>query len=249
MDIWFYDRNHDGTVERIPEAEYEYYLDPTGKDWFFGPVNTRKAYWTDPYPGTIVKENIFVSHTRPVFVDDRVIAVVGTDFEYTRLQEELIQYEIYETGYAFVMNDGYDFIIHPLKDQYVNLMDINAGSYQWIIEKMETKESGMIDYQWIDNKDKRLVYTRLNNGWIIGIAVGIDEIYAPLRSHARNLIFASIILMALASYAGYRFSKRITDPLDRIVKQVQRIGQGDYSSHISEDLILDVTEIGILSDG
>lgn len=248
MDIWFFDGDGDGKTERVPQVKIEYYDDPAGKDWFFTPAKTKREFWTDPYPSTIVEDYTFVSHTKPVIIDDRVIAVVGTDFEYTRFENELINYQIYESGYAFLLNEYHKIIVHPLGNQYESILDIGDGEFDWIYQEMNRSESGVIEYTWLDGEDKILSYARLRNGWIIGLTANKREIYEGINAHAIRLTLVSVILMILISIIGFLSSRRITRPLEGIVNQVKNIGEGDYNSKISSELISDVTEIGILSD-
>ena len=130
----------------------------------------------------------------------------------------------------------YDFIIHPLKSQYANLLDIDDGRYNWIIEDMENNETGIVEYEWIDNDSKMLVFSRLGNGWILGIAVTRDEIYEPLNTHAQILVLVSLTMMALLSFIGYRFSKRMVNPLEKIVQQVKIIANSKLVAPITHSI-------------
>jgi len=250
-DVWYFDDNGDGINERIEEQDASFYEDRTGKEWYFVPMETKEAYWTDPYPEVDILPDsaiTWVTYGLPIFIDDVFIGVAGTDFKLTDLEEELRQLRVYDTGYAVLLNDRYEFIVHPNFETLTGFNEVDIDGKYTILEAMRKGDEGIVEYEWAGSEKKILSFKRLTNGWIMSVTTSRNEVLRPLLLHFTvmfSLLGAGLILIVIVA----RFlSSTITKPLEKLTTVVQHIGKGNYDAEIPRDYLDNKDEIGILSN-
>jgi len=247
-DIWFIDSDGDGELDRVPEAPLEYYDDDYDyKAWFYSPILEGKPVWTGPYLSTLGLKYTFISYTRPLYMDNQLIAVIGTDFIFDELKEEIENFNVYDTGYAFLLNDQYDFLIHPQFDDTNNLGTLEDGKYNYLIDRFNESNSGLIDYTWINNEQKLLAFSHISNDWIVGVTVERSVVFEQLNTHIQNMILIIIAGILIASLIAMYLSRFISKPIEELSFLIGAIGKGDYDTPIPAEYIKDTTEIGTLA--
>ncbi len=158
-DVWYADLHGTGRVFRQEEFDMSFYENPSPeKDWYFKAKELKRPYWTDPYRGNASFDShlIYISHTAPIYVDNKFVGVAGADFYFDELRNRIRDISLYETGYAVLFNDEMEALIHPTLEEGVSLKDINKGEYIWLVEKMEAGEP-VIEYTWVDGTQKLLL--------------------------------------------------------------------------------------------
>ena len=82
----YYTRDESGKFKIIPFAQDEIESDPVADYWYYGPIENKKALWTDPYYDYSVGDYL-ISYIEPIFIDDFPVAIIGIDINFTRLLE------------------------------------------------------------------------------------------------------------------------------------------------------------------
>lgn len=248
-DVWFYDENGDGIPKRMEEQDASYYDDERNKEWFFTPKHEKKAFWSNPYPTTILEDKSvnWISHSIPIYMDDLFIGIVGNDFLYSDFLKKFEEISIYGSGYGILLNDRYQILIHPDYNEIVGLDYIEKFKYQWITEHMSENETGILEYTWTDEDKKVLAYTHLDNGWILGITASKSVIYETLMRQIRYLTFVIGVGILIAAGIVYNLTSRLTRRLEDVTHIISVTGNGDYDTPIPGDYLKDESEIGILA--
>lgn len=73
----------------------------------------------------------------------------------------------------------------------------------------------------------------------------LDQAYAPIDALRKQLISASLVIALFFGLVGYAFSRRITDPIRKLVKATQAIAKGDLTQSVD---VTSKDEIGTLGE-
>ncbi|WP_425446807.1 methyl-accepting chemotaxis protein [Dethiothermospora halolimnae] len=250
-DLYYIDHDKNGTVSRQAQVDISFYKEgPTTDDpksWWFKPIEEKKGVWTDPYvwefdDGT---SDIFVSYTEPVFIDDKLIAVIGTDFMFDDMNEIISNLKIYNSGYGFLMNSNGDFLIHPeFKGQ--NFKTMADGKFSSIAKEMLSNDFGITTYKLTDGKEKITSYTKLSNGWVFGITPPRSEVFSGLTSLRNLIIIILIIGLILSSILATGVGRIISKPLTTIFNHLDKISTGNFKVSLPKKYLKRDDEIGSL---
>ncbi len=249
-DVWYTDLNDDGPVARQEEFPMSFYenLGP-GDLWYIAPRDTRKPYWTEPYQGSVEQDQhiTYVSHTRPVIVNDQFIGVVGSDYHFSIMKQTIQDFKLYETGYGVLLDATGSVIVHPTEPVGTNLMDSYGGEFQFITDALVNQESGIIEYKWVDGEDKFMVFNTIENGWKFAIAIERDEVFLWIKKLQITLFLMVLIIFVIMSLIGYQLSNAITKPVQLLIQTVEKIGRDNYDTVVPSKLLKRNDETGTLA--
>lgn len=193
--------NQDSLKSKIPEMA-----------WYYRPLEQRKGVWSNIYYDTYLEESI-ITYSTPIIIQDELIGVVGIDIKFSDFEKIITDIQVYETGYAFLFNDDFDYLVHPDYDVKHNLTTIESGEYAYMKPLFEADTNGSIYYTY-KGKDKVLSYEHLHNNWIIALAPPYDEVYYfynDLRTTQLNfMLISSVFALLLAYILGHFISQPIT---------------------------------------
>lgn len=250
-DLYFIDHDDDGEVSLQAQTPIEYYQsrpEDGSMDWWFKPIEEKKGIWTDPYvweydDGT---SDLFISYTKPVYINNELIAVVGTDFMFEYMAKIVNDLVVYETGYAYLLNDREEYLIHPQFKENESMDEIEGGKYKWMAEEINNNETGILEYQWIDGNDKIGSYAKLSNGWTLGIAPPMKEIFRKSTELQRLLLVIILISIVISAIIANIVGRFISKPITAVSDHLQYISTGDFRRKISDRIINRNDEIGSL---
>lgn len=230
--LFYTDTDGDGTKEAVTPTDLLAY-DKEDKEhvgWFYEPLALGEASWMEPYYNSNLDKTI-ISYVVPFYIDGTGFGVAGVDFDFAYIAEVNNRNNVYDTGYTFMLGKDYKFISHP---QYVNgekIDEVENGALAVVKEKMQTDPNGFID----TGKGKNNIimgYAALDNGWIVGISPTSQEVYANLTSTIQLLLAAAVILVIISSLVAYIMGRIMTKSVSGLVKDIDRISNGDFSVQI-----------------
>jgi len=249
-DVWYSDLDHTGEVIRQEEFPMSFYdnLGP-GDEWYIIPYEYNKPFWTDPYSGSVELDAhvSYVSHTRPVAINDKVLGVVGSDYHFDVMKETIENFKLYNTGYGMLIDEEGDVIVHPSIPVGYNLGDYSNGEYSWMIDEMKTSHKGILRYTWVNGEKKFLAFREIENGWYFAITVEEREVFSWYQRFLLILIGTTLVMTAFILILSFKLSNRITKPIYELSKHVEEMKNGYYDEVISENLIHKKDEIGLLA--
>ncbi len=75
----------------------------------------------------------------------------------------------------------------------------------------------------------------LTNGtWVIAIEQDLEELMAPVYRDLNVLLIASLVGAAIMSVFGWLFARRITNPLNRICRNMDAVSSGDLETQVPD---------------
>lgn len=104
--FWYVYEDENGFQEHEVTDISRYDTNDTSKlVWFTVPKATGEGVWLPPYN----TENLgaaVISYNVPVYWEDRFIGVIGIEVAYETLTQEVENIEIFQTGYAFLLDEN-----------------------------------------------------------------------------------------------------------------------------------------------
>ncbi len=156
---------------------------------------------------------------------------------------------IYNTGYAFLLDNNCNFISHPIYSNNNNLKSIENGSLNFIANKMSKKDSGIIQYTYKNNK-KMLSYSKLEDGSILVLTAKTSEIFRKMNKLTYVIIGVMIALNILAIIIAIYMGRWITKPIKALTEILTTTGTLNFVDDPKYDYLLDYNdEIGTMTEG
>ena len=224
----YYTRDESGKFKIIPFAQDEIESDPVADYWYYGPIENKKALWTDPYYDYSVGDYL-ISYIEPIFIDDVPVAIIGIDINFTRLLEWVDSLKYHETGYMFLKEaDGsvhyhYEGLGHD--DLHSDEEDRIIENGELMLQPSTGKE--LIRY-YFEGRDRVMAFVTLRNGMKFVLCDGYDAIYME-RDNATILMISITVVIAVAfSIIAAYMASRVTGPLRKLIAAANEISEGDY---------------------
>ncbi|SDY99469.1 methyl-accepting chemotaxis sensory transducer with Cache sensor [Proteiniborus ethanoligenes] len=184
--------------------------DDPSASFYYDAVRAGKAAWGDPYVNN-ANSNV-MTYSMPIVVNGTTIGVIGADMKAGELIKGVEDIKLYETGYAFMLNRDYDYLIHPTLDKSSNLNTINNGQYSYIVDEIEEKGTGVIDTVFAGER-KIMVFSKLIDGKTLILTIPRHEILKDMLMTVYIIIGVILISALLATIISFVLGKRISDPI------------------------------------
>ena len=185
--------------------------------WFWQPYESRNPVWMLPYYNQ--NNNIYmISYVIPMYHEGKFIGVVGIDFDYTVLEDQVSKIKIYEHGFAHLEIDG--IVMHS-------------------DDRIPAEES-------IYDSNKYLrVSKKLTNGMTLVLSASYDDIRQIRYKIGFGILFSVLILSAFFMAVAIVVVRKFVVPLKKIVDASVQLSNGDYNvefahSNISEIELLNI---------
>jgi PAS domain S-box-containing protein len=130
------------------------------------------------------------------------------------------------SGYAYVVNQQGDTLIHPLLSDYNALRQSDLPTT--FLRTMIDSGSGTIEYRWRNPgesavSEKIAVYESIAEyGWVIVSASYKSEILGPATTARKVAYGATVLLCLTVALTSYLLSGRLTRPVTAMIAQLDR---------------------------
>ncbi len=205
--------------------------DPRQRPWYQEAIGAKGVSVTSPY-FEFVTQQMALAIAMPVQDGQgKVYGVVAADVLLKTVFEKLSWATAdYEGGYAYLLDRRGTILLHP-EQALLGVNPLESLSFQddlkQVLQRMRHEEQGWGRYYY--NGHLRLVYFKQvpEVQWTLVMSVPEDVVYAPLRQLA--LLFLGILFAAtgLMAWLSFGVAKRLSQPIDELVAQVKRIGDGE----------------------
>jgi len=242
FESWFINDGEGHFIYQEPEDISTF--SPTNEDmeWYYEPINTKEGAWIPPYVDATINVKM-ISYTNAIFKDGILIGVVGIDLAFEDIEKTIGDMRLYDSGYSFLINTDLTILLHPSLETGKYLTDIKNEDLNKVIGSMTKNESDVIEYVF-KNEEKVMGFSKLSNGWILGVSIVEADILAPIERLKNSIIISVVFLLIITGVIGMIISKSITAPINRLREMAAWISRGQH------DIELDLNsnnEIGELS--
>lgn len=103
--------------------------------FYYDSLRNGKAAWGEYYTND-ANSNV-VSYSTPLVVNGQVIGMIGMDMLTGEIENMINDIKVYDTGYAFLLNEDFDYILHPTIPSASNLRTLENGRYNELADEIE----------------------------------------------------------------------------------------------------------------
>ena len=237
--FWYTNQDGEGFKEHEVTDITQYDTNDTTKlVWFTVPKATGKGVWLPPY----YTENLdvrVISYNVPVYWEDRFVGVIGIEIDYEILAREVENIRLYESGYAFILDEDSNVIYHPQMDDSVKInLEVSA-----VDETERAIGRNHIQYNF-EGVEKEAVWIPLSNGMRLYVAAPLSEIDKSWHSMVWHILIAALIILLIVNFISMSFANRLTKPLHELTEAAKHAEYGDYDFELDYDKD---DEVGILT--
>lgn len=212
--------------------------DPTSRGWYKKAAEAKSLVWTDPYLDAFTGK-MAITVAKPVIVNNEVVGVYALDILLDTISNFLSSVKLGDTGYFTILDSNNMVIAHPAKDFIGKEIPIKE-----IKDEVSKNKKGTLIYTYNNIKNYAIYNTLSKTNWkIMGI---IDYKESKANSNAmliNTIIYGAAILLILIMVGGF-ITGRITEDIKILLKDIERMGQGDLSIRTN---IKSNDEIGVLA--
>lgn len=248
--IYYSDSNGDGKVTKQKNFPSDFYkVENENNSWWFQAIKNKKGVWIKPHnlKTDSGKNYKATSYNKAIYINNNLVGVVGTEYKLDHIKNEIKGIRIYDTGYASLLDENLNFIVHKNYKNNENIKDIDEGKLGFIKDKLDKTSNITVKYvNPVNNKDSVAVYKKISNGWYFSVTVPVKEVLKQMNSTVRFITLIVCIFVLLAIVVAYFIGNCITKPLKSSFLYIKHISKGDFTIKVSEKLFNRKDEVGEL---
>lgn len=223
--LFYADTENNGNIQSFTPTDFSQF-EPTDFDnvgWYYIPIQAGKPTWLDPYHNDNIGVDM-ISYVIPLYKDNVEVGIVGMDINFSIFTEAINAMKPTESSYGMLLNQEKGFILHPSIDQGTNIADVNKT----IADRLDSIETGVFETK-IDIGPSIVAHSQLENGQYLLLASPNKEVFASV-SEMKTLVWILIVVsVALSIAIALYLSKQLTDPIRRLVDDMQLVQNGDLT--------------------
>lgn len=231
----FYEDIHDNGIYKRLENDLLSDFNPNNPAmaWYYNAIKEKKGVWSNPYFDELDKKIKveMISYSEPVYKDGILVGVVGIDVDFNKLVKIVNNIQVPIGGYAFLLNDNFDYIVHKKLTSQDNLKEIDGGKYKSVADEMNKDGSGGLVVEY-EGEKKLIGYTRLINDWIIVTSVPQGIIFEDMKSGILYALIAIILGLIVSARVAIKISKKISDPVILATHFAEELAMGNLDGKI-----------------
>lgn len=248
------------TVDDVSGHKTEYLNCPT-RGWYQQAMEQEALIWTDVFEDVMGRGLAITCATPYRDGEGTIRGVVAFGSTINALSDKIIETEIGQTGYVFVVNENGQTIISPniRWDEQGNLIreslfDSGNPALQQIGTSITAGETGVQQVEF-EGRQVYMAYQPMSVlPWSVVAVMDVAEAMAPAESSRSNIkaitdgavdgidrsIYTVVLMVALVCGAAilavaavsFAFSKKLTTPLTHLIWGVGQISGGDLETQI-----------------
>ncbi len=202
---------------------------PVERAWYQMAAEAGGTIVMDPYVDAVAK-NIVTSLATPVYFDGKLVAVIGSDVELTKISELVASIDYTDGAYGFLEDSAGNYITHenqeyePTADSAVALKDIVPELSESVGEVVQAEDyNGINSYFCITEVE--------GSGWMLGVTVPVSNITSELRM----TLFISIGSLAVAIILSVVVLSLLIRKMLAPVQTLKQFASGDFSENAVVD--------------
>ena len=184
--------------------------------WFWQPYEAGEPIWMKPYHNQN-NDILMISYVIPMYFGETFIGVVGMDFDYAVLTEQVHGIQVYENGFAHLESDG---------------------------EVICSEDRGQTEKNYGNTGKYLQVSKNLVNGMTLVLSASYEDIWQIRYDITAKILLTVVVLSALFIAIAVAVAQKIIDPLKKLTDASVKLAKGDYDVQIVQS---NTHEIRLLS--
>lgn len=206
-----------------PENKFEQEYDATQDMWYKNTIDKDNIFWSNPYNDKKTG-NMIMTMSIPVYNlmnENEFVGVLGVDISIDTLSNKINVLKVGKKGKVTLVDKELNIITD--KKQSIRGTKLKD---KLLANKIIKKKEDSID---LDNK---IVMYRPIRGldWTIILTMYKDEIKDNNKVLIQNILIVGIISIFIALFISYKFSKKVTRPINNCLYTIENMKNGDFST-------------------
>ncbi len=230
-------------------------FNPLVRPWYQAAIKSKNLVWSDVYRDAAISGKLMITCSKVIYdTKGEIAGVIGFDLTVEEVNDKIINTEIDEMGYAFLI-DGYGHVIarpemKPTDAQWDEIFSIPVGGdlnqiqnseFQMILKAMVDGKTGFLQWKRALNGDKFVAFDTVSStNWTLGLvssksAIELAAKSAFIEQIKKVSIYFTLVLLTiilLAILIGNKASKTISHPIQILSDGVKKIGDGNLAYNI-----------------
>ena len=234
-------RENDSLISlNLGNEDYEYFV----MDWYLIPATIGKAYWTEPYFDTGGSEALITTYSIPFYKtvgnEKKLAGTITIDLSLEWLTDIVSSVHVLESGYASVITRNGTFVTHPNKSLIMNqtifsyATELGSPELRTIGRDMQAGNTDFVSI-CLGEVDWFISYTPLSlSNWSLAVVFPQDEMYAPLKTITRVLVFIIVIGLILLTIIVVKIVTKQISPLSLFAISAQEVAAGNFNAQLPQ---------------
>lgn len=216
-----------GNVQALKKHEKKYFVpDNERMSWYYDCIDIKEGKWFEPYTSSRGIE--MVSYTVPIYKDNTYIAMLSIDLNFKQFKKYVTDIELLHSGYLFVLNEKFDFIMHRTLTFEDNFETYDNNVYANIAQAMAAGDKQIVELTY-EGIEKSMAYEKLSNGWYLCGVINRDVLTQNNKELVTvtiyNFIFALVLSVIIALIVG----KTISSSTSYVTKSINTLSNLDLT--------------------
>lgn len=163
--------------------------------------------------------------------DGTILGIIAAAIKFDAIAAPLKEAVVGETGYAYMIKQDGTVLYHPQEERIMtdNLLvtsqESNNPEMEAIVKSMMNMEEGIGKYEF-EGIHKLNLYLPVAN-WSIAVNIPTEEYKAVIYEMRNALLWITLTAIVIAGLVAVFISKRITDPVKRLMRLMATAEKGD----------------------
>lgn len=229
------DGDNKGIFEFTKERDLDKYTSEN-KDlkWFYNTINNNNANWSEPYIDSSTQLQL-ITYSVPIHKDGVAVGVAGVNMTLKYFKDSIESMNLYKSGYGFLLNDTFKFLIHNKYGTNDGLSTVENGNYKTLEDDIKSNANGETTASMEGNK-YNLAFSRMSNQWTFVVAVPEKEIYAPIARLA--IIIGTLIILGtlVAAVTAIVLANRMSDTIKAVTEVLGKTSDLDLINYETKEI-------------
>lgn len=226
--VYYEDINNDGTLVAKEKYKKDYFYKENERlSWYYDCIDKKDGVWFEPY---VSKSNNveMLSYTKPIYKDNIYIGMLSIDLNFGNLKEFVNSIELLNSGYVFVVNDNYNFIIHREMTSEDNMSTSGEETYVELQNMIKNNSFGTVTLN-INNQEKFASFSKLSNGWTVCAVIGTDSLESNNENLKRIILYATVFSIFISLISSAIFCRPIGKSITYVTKSLNNLSKLDLT--------------------
>jgi len=183
---------------------------------------------------------------------NEVIGCLAVNVNLNTFSQIIGQIKIGKSGYGYILDNTGMLIAHPNED-YVMSLNINESADSGFVNLQESakkilkRNNGNVSIVTPQGTEELLIFSKIHKyspGWILGVAIPTDEIYADIDTMLMEILSLLVIFVLIFSVVILFLTRNIvTVPLRKLIGFTEKISDGYLNQQIENNNIDEVGQM------
>ena len=191
----------DGTYREPQKDNY----DSRARPWYKQVVETNKSQISEPYID-FSTQKLVISVSSPIIKNNKIIGVVGSDIFLDTVVNTILNINLHEEGFAYLIDEEGKTIIHKDEKQ--------LNTQNKIYEQIKTQNSLHFAEAYEENEPQLITYSTIPvTNWKLVLQLNKDTISKKINADLIKEIFLYVVLLIIIQIILFLFLIKILTPL------------------------------------